>query len=69
MAFQVLLHLWCFKERLHPPQFRTTIQLTSLIILNRDKCSQLIREGLEQLGMPVWSATVENENPPLKLYP
>ena len=69
MAFRVLLYLWCYKERLQTPRFRTTLRLAGLITSESDPRSRLIAEGLAELGVPVWTIRIKDESPRPELYP
>jgi hypothetical protein len=69
MALRVLLYLWCYKERLQTPRFRTTLRLAGLITSESDHRSRLIAEGLAELGVPVWTIKIKDESPHPELYP
>lgn len=69
MAFRILLYLWCYKECLAPPKFRTTTRLTGVIINRDDPYSDMVAQGLAELGVPAWGLRVTNNPPPMELYP
>jgi hypothetical protein len=69
MAFRVLLYLWCYKERLALPKFRTTTKLAGVIVNRNDEYSDMVSKGLAELGVPVWELRVCNDPAPMETYP